>query len=578
MRSLPVLALVAIVTCSLSACSFDSSPRVPTIENSCAGDSECGSGICDGDICVDDSGRSVDVAVEVLRGASEMQATMPASWAFEPEPHLGPGNRELVLPPTRQVRGQVRWDGVPVPATLRFVRRMNGAVAELMPVPVETDTLPEPVGGSGSDAYDFSAVLVAGETYDVVVMPRSDMVMTPTNDVAPAIRSLPPLYRELSVEAGDVSMPLRFDVPYLADLDAECTDNEPTGCTLEAEVASFDGEMLLPEAGLQVRALDPATGRVVSSIAETDEQGLFAIRLSRETPDYLIRITSSAGRDPFPAVSVDPDVAFANDPIKKRIEIPRLSSFQVTGDVRDSIGRAVPAATVRFLSTGIFDVSQLGLEGTFSGSASSKEDGSFGLELLPGVYEVTVTPPEDFENNWGILSTEVPVVDGLATTVSFVVPRQINLGGAVETFRGEPAPGVTILARARESGVSGSNHRSQEVVSDDMGGFRMSVDVGLYDMHVKVPQETGYAWLVEPELAMSVNRGDLARGYRLDPPIPVYGVVRNSAREPVPNAIVRGYMVDSYDGGAARPLQIAETVSDEDGSYRLLIAPRLGDE
>ncbi|MFW2387353.1 MAG: carboxypeptidase-like regulatory domain-containing protein, partial [Polyangiales bacterium] len=563
---------------SSPACSFDSSSPVPTIQNSCAGDSECGSGICDGDICVDDSGRSVEVAIEVLRGASEMQTSIPASWALDPESHLGPGNRELVLPATRQVRGQVRWDGVPVPATLRFVRRMNGAVAQLTPVPVETDTLPEPVGGSGADAYDFSAVLVAGETYDVTVMPRSDMVMTPTNGAAPAIRSLPPLYRELSVEVGDVSIPRRFDVLYPIGLDAECSDDEPIGCTLEAEVASFDGELLLREAGLQVRAIEQGTERVVSSIAETDERGLFSIRLSRETPDYLIRITSSAGREPFPAVSVDPGVVFADDPIERQIEIPRLSSFQVTGEVRDSIGRRVPAATVRFISTGIFDMSQLGLEGTFSGTASSEGDGTFSLELLPGIYDVTVTPPEDSENNWGILSTEAPVVEGFSTSLSFVVPGQINLGGEVETFLGEPAPGLTILARARVSGDPGSVHRSQETVSDDMGGFRMSVDVGLYDMHVKVPQESGYAWLVEPELAMNLNRGDLARGYRLEPPIPVYGVVRNSAGDPVPNAIVRGYMVDSYDGGAARPLQVAETVSNEDGSYRLLIAPRLGDE
>ena len=573
MRSLLRLAFVVMV-----GCSFDSSPGVPTIENSCNGNAECSPGICDGNICVDDSGRSVDVAIEVLRGASEMQNTVPASWAYDPESHSGPGNRELVLPATRQVRGQVRWEGVPVPATLRFVRRMNGAVAELTPVPVETDTLPEPAGGSGSDSYDFSAVLIVGETYDVVVTPRSDMVMTPTNEPAPAIRALPPLYRELVVDPAEVAEPLRFDVPFPVGLEAECTPNLTIGCTLDAEVASTDGESLLAEPGLQVRAIDAASGRVVSSIGETDASGRFAIRVSRETADYLIRVTSSPGREPFPAVSIDPDLAFANDPDKKRIEIPRLGSFQVTGDVRDAIGRAVPAATVRFLSTGIFDASQLGLEGSFGGTATSKEDGSFGLELLPGVYEVTVTPPEEIENSWGILFSQIPLVDGFATTGTLIVPWQINLTGEVRTFRDEPATGVTILARARRSGAPGSIHRSQEVVSDESGEFGMSVDVGLYDMHVKVSNETGYAWLVEPELAMNLDRGDLLRGYELRPPIPIYGLVRNSDGEPVPNAVVRGYMVDSYDGGAARPLQIAETVSAEDGSYRLLIAPRLGDE
>jgi hypothetical protein len=90
--------------------------------------------------------------------------------------------------------------------------------------------------------------------------------------------------------------------------------------------------------------------------------------------------------------------------------------------------------------------------------------------------------------------------------------------------------------------------------------------------------ETGFAWLLEPELAMSEASGDLERGYRLDPPIPVRGVIRASNGEVVPNALIRAYVFTSAEGDASRPIQVAETVSGEDGSYRLLIAPRLDDE
>ena len=38
-----------------------------------------------------------------------------------------------------------------------------------------------------------------------------------------------------------------------------------------------------------------------SSIAETDENGHFAIRIGEAVSDYLIRVTFSVGRDPFPA-------------------------------------------------------------------------------------------------------------------------------------------------------------------------------------------------------------------------------------------------------------------------------------
>jgi hypothetical protein len=559
----------------VAACSFGSSD-VEMIDNWCANDASCPQGVCDGNICIDDSGASVEVAIEVLRGESDPQRLMPASWAFVPESFSGPSARDLVLPATRQVRGVVRWDGLSVPATLRFVRRMAGAVAPLTPLAIEVDTLRETTGGDGPEGYDYNTVLVAGETYDVLVLPTSDMVTTPMEAAVPAIRSLPPLYLELAVDENDPSEPFRFDVAFPADLSGACADNLDVGCTLEADVLSVDDEAERAEAGLQVRAIDKETGLVVSSIAETDENGHFAIRIGNTTSGYLIRVTSGVGRDPFPAVSVDPDVAFAGDPMNKLIYIPRLSPVQFSGEVRDMLERPVPGATVRFLSTSIFGENLLGLEGAFSGSATTNEDGSFGTELLPGLYSITVTPPEDVENTWGILSTEALVGEEITTTDTLIVPSQVGLRGWVRTFRDESASGVTILARARSNIAAIATHRSQEAVSNTVGAFLMSVDSGLYDMHVKVSSETGFGWLVEPELVMSSERGDLARTYELLPPIPIGGTLQTNDGVALPGALIRAYVLTGT--GPTRPIQVGETVTDEDGSYRLLIAPRLADE
>lgn len=574
MRSGLLLALFA-----LAGCSFDSQ-GVRTIDNFCGGSSGCPQGACEGNICVDDSGASVNLAIEVLRSTTDVDLVAPASWAFAVEPASGTVSRELLLPATRRVTGTVRWDGTRVPATLRFVRRMDDPVAPLAPVAIEVDTLREPSNTVGSEPLDFSTVLVSGATYDLTVLPSSDMVLVPGQEPAPAIRALPPLYLELQVDDADPSEPFRFDVTFPAGIDEACTLNLDTGCTLNAEVYSFDSgtQIELPEAGLQVRAIDKTSGRVVSSIAETDEGGHFAIRISDAASDYLIRVTSSVGRDPFPAVSVDPDLVFAGDPINQLVYIPRLASLQATGQVRDKLGRPVPGAIVRFLSLGIFGGSQLGLEGSFSGSATSGEDGSFGAELLPGLYSITVTPPEDGENNWGILTGNAVVGEDATTIETLTVPSQIGLAGTISTFRDEPASGVSVLVRARSPGDPGAVHRSQETVSSDLGDFAMSVDIGLYDMHLKVPAESGFAWLVEPGLEMNLDAGDLQKDYRLEPPIPVYGVVRSSDGEPVANALVRGYLLSSVAGGSERPLQVAEAMSGEDGSYRLLIAPRFADE
>ncbi len=574
MRGWFMLALLLVAGCSFGESEFQ------TIKNSCANDASCPQGVCDGHICIDDSGAAVNVAIEVLRDPSDVQLVTPASWAIGPESFSGSSTRDVVLPATREVRGVVRWDGLPVPATLRFVRRMAGSVAPLTPVPVEVDTLRETAGGDGLEGYDFSTVLVVGETYDVTVLPSSDMVMAPMEASVPAIRSLPPLYLELTIDDGDLIEPQRLDVVFPADLVNACANAMDTGCELEAKVLSSDGDVKLPEAGLQVRAIDRETGRVVSSIGETDENGDFAIRIGDTTSGYLIRVTSGAGGDPFPAVSADPELLFADEPFASEpIDIPSLKPVQFSGRVRDTDDRPVAGATVRFLTTtDIFGGSQPGLEGSFSGSATTDEEGSFRTALLPGEYAITVTPPEDVDNTWGVLSAESQVSQELTEAGTLIVPSQFSLRGLVTTFRDESAAGVTILARARQTEDGGAMHRSQEAVSDDLGAFAMSVDSGLYDMHVKMSSETGFAWLVEPELVMGAELGDLERGYRLDPPIPIRGVIRSSDGRIVPNALIHAYVFTSAEGGASRPIQVAETVSGEDGSYRLLIAPRLDDE
>lgn len=557
----------------IAACSFDSL-EAATVDNSCAGDAGCELGVCSDGICVDDSGGSVTVAIEVIRSGSESQQVTPASWAFAPEEAAGPSVRDLVLPAVRQVQGNVRWSGIRVPAAIRFVRRMPSAVEPLIPLPVDVETYREPVSDDGSQSYDFSAVLVAGETYDVAILPSNELVMAPGDGSTPAIRTLPPLYLELQIEEGDYDDPVRFDVTFPQELLFPCTPDKDVLCTLEAFVIGIDSEGERPEAGLQVRAIEKETGRVLSSIAETDEEGRFAIRINDAAPDYLIRVTSSVGQDPFPAVSVDPDVAFAGDPAEKLIYVPRLARVQFGGRVRDTNEAPVPRATLRFLSTGIFDDNELGLEGSFSATTMTNGDGTFTQELLPGVYSITVTPPEDVENAWGTLSANVLVGEDLTTTEALVVPSQIDLRGSVTTYRDEAAAGVTLDARARAHDDANGLHRSEEAVSTSSGAFVMSMDSGLYDMHVKVPPESGFGWLVEPELIMDLDAGQVGRRYELVPPIPVDGVVTSADGLPVAGVLLRAYVL-SGSGSDARQVEVAEAVSDMDGSYRLLITPGL---
>jgi len=569
-----LLAMLGIVACDFS------SPEAQTIENSCASASDCSAGTCGEGICIDNSGASLDVAIEVLRGSADPERVIPASWAYAPETVSSGTVRDLDLPTMRELRGLVRWADARVPATLSFARRMRPGVAPIAPVEVDVETFRDEAGVGGEQVHDFSVLLVAGETYDLVVMPSNDVVLNPTTGAAPAIRSLPPLYLVVQVEGGATTEPMRYDITFPSNLSVACNPLQNTNCTFEGQVLSVDAELQMEEsvAGLQVRAIDESNGRVLSSIGETDELGRFAIRIGDTTSSYLIRITSSAGREPFPAVSVDPALAFPSEPLENRIYIPRLDPVQFTGRVRDSDQTPVPNATVRFLSTGIFAGTELGLEGSFSASATTDEEGRFGVPLLPGFYAITVTPPDDGKRSWGVLTAEALVGEQVTATEALIVPEQIGFRGWIATFLDEPAAGVTILARARPSAEAGLVNRSQETVTNELGAFAMTVDAGLYDVYVKVSPETGFAWLVEPELLVRAEDGERSRGYLLEPPIHVQGLVRNGEGATVANAVIRAHIFRPREGGGIRSIQVAETASGEDGTYRLLIAPRLGDE
>ena len=60
------------------------------------------------------------------------------------------------------------------------------------------------------------------------------------------------------------------------------------------------------------------------------------------------------------------------------------------------------------------------------------------------------------------------------------------------------------------------------------------------------------------------------------PPVPVEGSVLSADGEPVPGVKLRAYAF-AGEGDERRLLQVAETFTDEEGQYRLFVAPRLAD-
>ena len=107
----------------------------------------------------------------------------------------------------------------------------------------------------------------------------------------------------------------------------------------------------------------------------------------------------------------------------------------------------------------------------------------------------------------------------------------------------------------------------------------MTLDVGLFDMLVKVSSETGFPWAAEIGLTTADSDG-LTRNYELDAPIVVRGDILTSAGVPVSTSQIRAYILVSGPGEEEelRPVQIADTATTQEGMYRLLLSPSLASE
>jgi hypothetical protein len=224
-----------------------------------------------------------------------------------------------------------------------------------------------------------------------------------------------------------------------------------------------------------------------------------------------------------------------------------------------------------------------------------------GVDLLPGKYRVVAVPTDpcdataclaSTETTW-IVSSKQPTQAGKLISFSELV----TLSGRAQVPSGEGATGATVRALAsssvvdwnimnRADGQAAVLPRARFGFVDPGGTFAFGTDPGVFDLRVEPDPATGFGWSVKPRFAVdgSESVADVGR-LALALPIVYTGSVTTGVdanQTALPSALIRAYVYLSSDGKVlpqpaegSVAVQVAETHSDVNGAFKLLLPPRL---
>ena len=563
-------------------CGFDAATPAAAPQNTCTLVDDCLAGTCVEGLCVEPAPEALRVFIEV-EPLNDALRTQPQRWSFTPEVVVGPGTQDLVLPPGVEVVGRVRFGDLAVPADIAFTRLQDVPVG--MQEALRTRTYAEPtlvdVNGA-SFAADFASVLAGGATYEVTITPTTAPFGS-VDEFVPATtanRVVPPLVlRNVTLPSDVTRWELQVDI---ADFQTPCTANTRVACRLSGDVVRIselgDAEL---ENGLQVRAIERSTGRVVSSLGITEE-GHFEVAVAPDTGPYALRVSAGADRPLFPEVTTD--ITY-DDVGELLIEMPNFVPVVYSGTVENAAGEPLADAQVQFSANRLLSA-DTGLEASLQRTVvtgSGDAAGQFELSLLPGVYDVIVTPAsvptQDPRDEPGILAQQVTLGDGVRDVRGqlLVVPRRTSFGAQVWTPSGETLPlevEATPLRREGAQGLVARYNRSATTTAGPSGWFDLRLDLGLYDIQARPPADGGFPWVIFPGVSVAIPGSTSTRMIDIGMPVPRSGVVRANDGTPLAGARVTAYViVDDPEG--ERAVRVATTVSGADGSYRLLLPSRL---
>jgi hypothetical protein len=562
---------------SVSGCSFGKEEDAAEM-NTCQVDADCSTQRCESGRCVADVESTVPVTLVVTpkrMPVSGSQVQPIVSDSFE----LAGGSQDVSLRMPVSVSVRVQYKDKPLPAQAVFTpldssNRFTARTTRLSLFGADQD------GGEPSN----KTLLLDGMSYRVLIQPTDS--------------SIPPHSLLFTAESD-----AQLEVDY-----ADFADKikQKTFLVLNAARASF-----------QVRAIAETTGAPISNTVTFTGSltGLSSVDLAFDDPDaaykleftpvdkqsYSTGVAGSCGDDTAqPKLSVRSRL-FTTDitmPNRWYVELPKLhdaveysgviglcSNQKLTGDLQVSL-----ETSALYLAS---DTGE-GIEGSFQTAAAATWDADinkfrFCARVPPGSYTVKVTPSPSLNCEMFAEKRLLrPEWSGEPDELSMRMPATLTAN--VLTPDRMPMPRATVDALAIASGEvmltldrSVANYnRSGSVATGADGSFTMAVDRGRYDVFIKPPASSNYAWRVLYDVAIASSEAEFATELVLSEPVVVTGQLKyiggsSADQQSLADAEVRAYTLVDVEGGGSekRSVEIGSGTASASGVVTLLLPPSL---
>lgn len=459
-------------------------------------------------------------------------------------------------------------EGTPVPAKVTF-RPAPDFLGLLQGEKYESAST---IDADGNEAFTAS---VPPGRYDLYLQPQPDLVATPDCAVAPPI----------FLPSWDIQNNVGFAIHAAAPLLL-------TGTLKLSQKEDFTKWFL--------EVVEPVGGQTISEVIQPKQEGIalevpfqlwfdWTAREGKDaiTPVIRLRPPEGSGKPiihwSLDGIALDPGIT-PDGKVPVKLDVSGIDTLprQVGGQVLHDGDVTSATVTLRSESIGGSKLNH------FETVVETDQAGQFVAWLPPGAYKV-IARPHAPGLALATATWDVAKADDCYCGKTLEVQAATTAVGSVTTPGGEPA---SVEVRLNPAATGDLTYLAKLVAGDVQprpasaltrnGAFQVPVDVGLYDLSLLPPEDSGYPWLVrtsvqiaslESQEAPVTSLGD----FKLPSPVVVRGRITEGGGFAMSGATLRAWIpvasADPKDVPSA--VQIGEVVADVNGEYFLLLPPSI---